>query len=471
MTLTVGSDKGNQATEGYEATKRSSTMPGSSPRQVEPAMAIDRPLRIWQVCESYPPKYGGGAGIIAHQISHALAALGHDVRVITTESRADLDYAVRTEYDDGIRVDRVNLRYLVDYDPDGWSVGLRSWVRHERAIASVIEEQLAVSVPDIVQYHTTRPFGEAVPRLIARRGVPIVAMLHEAWFICGRLFLLRSPSSELCTGPGPIKCSECMYSHYDGGHARAIFKLSWRLPRLGIFPAYRLLRRRAARRHLTAAIGYSRYSVEVHQRHLPATRYVALGIDLDGLPASRPVRPRTPLRFGFFGGFQNNKGIWHVLDSAARLMRDGLDFELHIWGPPGSDHANELARRGLGDRALARGMYERHEMWDAYCEVDVAVMATTQYENSPRVVLEARAVGAPTIAPDVGGVGESIRHDVDGLLYKFGDPDDLERQMRRILTEPGLLKRLIGGLQPVIDTRTRGAALEAVYRSILAEVA
>lgn len=22
----------------------------------------DRPLRIWQICESYPPKYGGGVG-------------------------------------------------------------------------------------------------------------------------------------------------------------------------------------------------------------------------------------------------------------------------------------------------------------------------------------------------------------------------------------------------------------------------
>ncbi len=236
---------------------------------------------------------------------------------------------------------------------------------------------------------------------------------------------------------------------------------------MNVYPAYRLLRRRSARRHLTAAFGYSRYIVEVHRRHLPATRYVPLGINLDGLPASRPTRPRTPLRFGFFGGFQNNKGIWDVLDSAARLKREGLEFELHIWGPPGTDETSELAVRGLLDRVHLRGLYERREMWEAYCDVDVAVMATTQSENSPRVVLEARAVGAPAIAPEQGGIGESIRHDVDGLLYRFRDAADLERQMRRVLTKAGLFGRLSTGLRPVMDTRTRGAALAAAYRSIL----
>lgn len=442
-------------------------MTGSVP--VDPTPATDSSLRIWQICENYPPKYGGGAGVIAQDISQALAGQGHDVRVLTTESRPDADYAVRTDYDNGIQVERVNLRYLVDHDPDGWTVGMRSWVRHERAISSVIEDQLAAWAPDIVQYHTTRPFGEAVPRLLARRGIPVVAMLHEAWFICARFWLVRSPLSEPCSGPGPVKCFECMYSHYDGGHARALLKLSWRLPRLGVYPAYRLLRRRVVRRHLTAAIGYSTYMVGVHQRHVPATRYLTLGINLDGLPASRPARPRTPLRFGFFGGFQNNKGVWHVLDSAARLKQDGLDFELHIWGPAGSGDTNEIEARGLADHVSLRGMYERRGVWEAYREIDVAVMASTWYENSPRVILEARAVGAPAIAPAVGGIRESIRDDVDGLLYVFRDLDDLERQMRRILTEPGLVNRLIDGLRPVIDTRSRGAALEAAYRSVLAE--
>lgn len=429
----------------------------------------DQALRIWQICESYPPKYGGGAGIIAKDISEALAARGHEVVVLTTESRPDADYSVRTEHKNGVRVDRVNLRYLVERDPDGWQLGTRDWIRHERRIASLIDGYLGRWRPDIVHYHTTRPFGEVAPLRIARGGIPIVAMLHEAWFICARLMLLRSPMSEPCTGPGAVKCLECMYSHYDHSHTRATLKLSWRLPRLGVYPAYRLLRRRSARRALSGALAYSRFIVDVHQPHLHGVRYVPIGINLDGIPSALPHRPRTPLRFGFFGGFQPNKGIWHLLDAAARLKQEGLEFELHIWGPADSDDVREIAARGLTDRVHMNGMYSSDEMWDAYCRIDVAVMATTVSEPLGRIPLEARAVGAPAIVPAIGGLRESVRDDVDGLHYRFADGSDLERQMRRILTEPGLFARLSAELLPVLDTRTRGAALETAYRSILAE--
>jgi glycosyltransferase involved in cell wall biosynthesis len=428
----------------------------------------EQALRIWQICESYPPKYGGGAGVAAKDISQALAELGHDVRVLTTESRPDGEYGVRADTNGAIRIDRVNLRYLVDRDPDGWSVGIKAWVRHERQIARLFDEQLADWRPDIVQYHTTRPFGEVAPCLLARHGIPVVAMLHEAWFVCPRLMLLRSPLSEPCAGPGPVKCPECMYSHYDSSHVRAALKLSWRIPRLGIYPAYRLLRRRAARQALSGAIGYSHFMVDVHRPHVRAVMYIPIGINLEGIPTSLPARPRTPLRFGFFGGFQPTKGIWHVLDAAAGLARDGLDFELHIWGPAKPEDAGAVRARSLGDRVRLRGMYSAEEMWDTYCQIDVAVMATTVSEPLGRIPLEARAVGAPAIVPAIGGLRESVRDDIDGLLFKFGDAADLERQMRRVLTEPELFARLSAELLPVIDTRTRGAALEAAYRTIIA---
>ena len=430
----------------------------------------DRPLRIWQICESYPPHYGGGAAIIVRDISHALAGRGHDVQVLTTESRPGADYTGRIEPDESVRVERINLRYFRERDPDGWQLGMRAWRRHERRIAQLIEERIRSWRPDIVQYHTTRPFGEGAPLAIARNGLPIVAMLHEAWFLCARLMLLRSPQSEPCSGPGPVKCLECMYSHYDGGHRQALPKLTWRLPRLGIYPAYRLWRRRAARRALTGAVGYSHFMVDAHQTRTGGeARYVPIGINLAGVPATRPSRPRKPLRFGFFGGFQPNKGIWSVLDAAAALKRQGLEFELHIWGPQDGDETAEVAARDLEDRVLLRGVYAPREMWETYREIDVAVMATTVCEPFGRVPLEARAVGAPTIAPAIGGLGESIRDDVDGLLFEFGDVKELERQMRRVLTEKGLFERLVAGLLPTIDTRTRGEVLEATYRSILAE--
>jgi glycosyltransferase involved in cell wall biosynthesis len=86
--------------------------------------------------------------------------------------------------------------------------------------------------------------------------------------------------------------------------------------------------------------------------------------------------------------------------------------------------------------------------------------------KNDRIPLE--AAGAPTIAPAIGGIAETIRDGVDGLLYKFRDAKELEQKMRRVLEEPELVRRLIANLRPVPDTRERGAAVEQFCYQVLA---
>jgi glycosyltransferase involved in cell wall biosynthesis len=262
-----------------------------------------------------------------------------------------------------------------------------------------------------------------------------------------------------------------MYSYYDGSQARALLKLPWRIIKLGPLPAYRLWRRSVARRGVSGGVGYSKFMSAVHQPHLPGkVSYIPLGINLTNLPDRPALRPRTPLRFGFVAGFQLSKGIWHVLDAVKSLKQIGLEFELHIWGPGQESNQHAITSRDLDDRVRLRGMYAPDEKWQVYNEIDVAIMATTVCEPLGRVPLEAAAVGAPTIAPAIGGITETIEDGVDGLLYRFQDPKDLERQMRRVLEEPSLFQSLVAGLKPVPDTRTRAVEVEKFYFEILGQL-
>jgi D-inositol-3-phosphate glycosyltransferase len=95
------------------------------------------------------------------------------------------------------------------------------------------------------------------------------------------------------------------------------------------------------------------------------------------------------------------------------------------------------------------------------------LMATTVVEPFGLVVQEARATGAPTIAPAIGGLAEQIRHGVDGLLYRFRDPEDLERQMLRVLTEPELLESMLRSQPQPLDRAEALASMEAFYRRVL----
>jgi glycosyltransferase involved in cell wall biosynthesis len=322
--------------------------------------------------------------------------------------------------------------------------------------------------PELVQYNTNRPFGEAPLFALARAGIPIVYVFHEAWLICARLMLLRSPGREQCDGPSLVRCTECVYSHYDLSHARALAKLPWRFARFGVTPLYRYLRRRRARGLIHAGLAYSEFMARVHSPHLSApVHHVPFGINLDGLPARPALRRHRPLRFGFVGGLQDTKGIGDVLTATAELAAKGHDFEVHVWGPGVERRGEQPASKEPTGRVVFRSMYGLGELWDVYSQMDVALMATTVREPFGRVPLEAAAMGVPSIAPAVGGIVETIRHDVDGLLYAFGDAGDLGRQMGRLLDEPGLLERLAANLRAPLDTRTQVPVVESLYLRLL----
>jgi glycosyltransferase involved in cell wall biosynthesis len=426
-------------------------------------------MRVLHITETFPPEYGGGAAIYTADVSHFLSRRGHAVCVVCAESAPGAEYSVRRERREGVDVLRVNLPYFKEVDPEGWELTLGEWRRHERRVSSVVVDAARQFRPDLIHFHTARPFGEGTLLDIARLGLPMVAMLHDAWLLCARVMLLRSPFEEACGGPGVMRCLFCMYSQYDRPLWYAWAKLPWRIGRLGAYRAYRLWRRYRARRVLDAAVGYSSFITEAHRRHLRGVSvYVPLGINLVGLPVDRPLRPRSPVRLGFVAGFQPTKGLLAVLDALAELRREGMEgFQLSVFGPSRPEDQLQIDRRGLTGTVVIRGSYDGSMALGIYNDMDVAIMATVVVEPFGRVPLEAAAVGVPTVAPAVGGIVESIRHGVDGLLYRFRNTADLKDQLARLLQEEGLISRLAANLRPVPDTRVAAGAIEEFYELVL----
>lgn len=155
--------------------------------------------------------------------------------------------------------------------------------------------------------------------------------------------------------------------------------------------------------------------------------------------------------------------------SLVSQIDSGAETAGHVWEPGQAQGRLEVNGRGLGCHILLRGMYGPADLWTVYQEMDVALMATTVCEPFGRVSQEAASVGVPTIAPAVRGITEQIRDGLDGQRYRFRDPCDLQRQMRRILTELGLLPALIGNLRTPQDTREASAEVETFYLEVLAK--
>lgn len=56
--------------------------------------------------------------------------------------------------------------------------------------------------------------------------------------------------------------------------------------------------------------------------------------------------------------------------------------------------------------------------------------------------MEAMACGLCVVSTNVGGIPYLLEHETDALLVPPNDPEAMAAAVRRILTEPGLAKRL-----------------------------
>ena len=356
---------------------------------------------------------------------------------------------------------RVGLRYFETLDPEGWELGVAGYRRHEERLWASMEPIIADTKPDVAIMHFVRPFGEAFLRRLSDRGIPVTALLHDAWAICQRYQLIQSPQGRPCSGPSVGKCAMCVYTNCERPPAVSMLRAPFRFIRRGPLRFKRLLARRAAGRDLKSFVAYSDHMFRTFRRVYPdKTVKIPLGIDLEGLPSHRPPRPHAPFRFGFVGGFQPHKGVWDVLRAAKSLAQERRVFQVHVWGPGQEGRRGEVEAEGLAGVVQLRGVYPLEERWNVFAEMDLLLMATTQVEPFGRVVGEAAASGVPTIAPAIGGITEQIRDGVDGFLFPFKSSAGLAERMARAM-EPTTYTGLVEALASVLDTRQAIVLLES----------
>jgi len=132
---------------------------------------------------------------------------------------------------------------------------------------------------------------------------------------------------------------------------------------------------------------------------------------------------------------RSEKALDVLLHSAARLREDFPGLRVLIAGD-GPDRARVEAvaeRLGLSNRVDMTGA--RTDVPDVLAAIDVAVICS-DYEGSPRSILEFMDAGKPIVATAVGGIPEVIDDGVHGVLVPPRDEAALAAAVRRLLRDP-----------------------------------
>lgn len=413
-------------------------------------------MRISIAVHHFPPRHTGGAELRAARTASQLQARGLAVQVICVEhtNRGPRDGVDREDgcYE-GIPVQRLSFDLAAAPNQSVWEYD-NAW------IGRYLEHHLAENRPDV--FHLIGGYllsGRAL-RSAQRLGIPTVLTLTDFWFLCPRIQMWRS-NRHLCDAlPDAAACARCL------AEEKRRFRLPGRVaPRLaGAYWHARkdLARRIEARRaflfetlHRTDCIvSPSRFLRRFFvQAGIAPERivFVRQGRDFPDAHPRHLGRPAGPnLEVGYIGKIAPHKGV-HLLFEAVRRL-PGAAVGVHVYGDASGfpRYEKRLRQQAKGDARLTlEGRFPPEALARVLRGLDVLVLPSVWYENSPNAILEAFAHHTPVIVSNAGGMAELVEHEVSGLHFRIGDAGDLARQLQRLVEQPTLLKTLRAGIPPV----------------------
>ncbi len=139
----------------------------------------------------------------------------------------------------------------------------------------------------------------------------------------------------------------------------------------------------------------------------------------------------------FVGRLSNEKGIrflmeaWRGVDRPLTVVGDGPEAE--------------RARREAPSNVVFLGEKTRAEALKLIQSAEFLVFPSTWHEGFPMTILEAAAVGTPTVASNLGGRAETVVEGETGALFESKNVADFQKVARSLFEKPEIARRLGAG--------------------------
>ncbi|OQY48149.1 MAG: hypothetical protein B6242_03135 [Anaerolineaceae bacterium 4572_78] len=427
-------------------------------------------MKIIIAVHHFPPKYTSGAELRAFRTAQALQKRGYEVRAVCVENidkGPDGGVTWRDEIYDGVPVRRLSFNLESAPDPFRWSYD-NLW------IGDHLSTMLANYKPDIFHLVSGYIMSGRALHAAYRHNIPTVLSLTDFWFLCPRITMLRSDGHVSTLPIDPVQCSKCLAEEQrryrlPGQYAPKLTDVYWKYQHGHI----ERIQDRLNFLHDTL----NQVNAIISPSQFLRSLFIETGTDPNSIIFSRQGHdfshvssgllqkiPSDTLRIGYVGQIAPHKGV-HVLFEAVRLLPNA-NVMVKAYGDatPFPSYTAQLQKLATHDERLElAGVYQRKNVSKVLQELDVIVVPSVWYENSPNSMLESFAHKTPVIASDLGGMAELVLHGQNGLLFEVGNPNSLAEQLQHLLDESDLLLSLRSGITPIKSTTQELDELEAIY--------
>jgi len=381
----------------------------------------------------YPPHHFGGYELVwASGVEH-LRARGHEVRVLTTDTRTE---SPEPDSDDVYRELRWHLR-----DGEFERLGPLARLAMARHNHRVLGRHLTGFRPDAVAWWSMGGLTLTMLESVRRRGLPAVAFVHDDWLDYGRHV---DPWLRAFSGPRRARLAP-----FAERLARIPASVDF-----GDAAAYVFVSDFTRRHALSLGLGLRRTDV-AHS-----------GIHPDYLGPAPEQDWRW--RLLYVGRLDPRKGVDLAVEALAHLRPEARLEIAGGWDKKEEARLGEVAARlGVEGRVRFAGQLDRPGLLAAYGTADAVLFPVRWEEPWGLVPLEAMARGRPVVATGRGGSAEYLRDEENCLLVEAGDPAALAAALGRVAADPALREQLRAGGLATAPLHTEQVFNEAVEQAIL----
>ncbi len=424
--------------------------------------------RILYISFGYEPYWSGGMVYNELGLMRHLIQLGHKITHFTA-CRYDLSYKpyLKRKY-----INRIDSIEIVNspsvYDPFCYRVNPRNHCINNM-IDDFTRKVIGLVSPDIAHMSDLRMHAASIIDVLYSMGIPMIKTMHNYWDICPKGDLMIN-DEKLCEDyDNGNSCIRCLspYTAYKipffhrikgtipYGRLRPLLK-PWRrykslvgsreqasMPESMEYSSQAYFNRRkyfieklnkCSLIHVSSADVADRFS----KYNINKDRIKTISLSVDGLTNIKPKEDYAshyPVVFGYRGEIHRRKGILTLLDAFSRL--DQTKAKLIIYGEGERKIFKVYLERGLNIEY--RGAYDRKRLNDVLNEIDVGIVPSIWAEIFGIVGLEYINARVPVIASNIGGIGEWLINEKNGLLVDPGDVDELTMAMERFIRDPTLI--------------------------------
>jgi glycosyltransferase involved in cell wall biosynthesis len=415
--------------------------------------------RVLHVPYTYFPDSGGGTEVYVRNLVQGLAKLGY-ISSVAAPGTANIRYEDEGEPIYRFQTDSSQSLDLAYGVPDDVAA------RNFRTIVEGLQ-------PGVVHLHArTSAVSERLCDVAHDAGARVVFTYHTPTVSCARGTMMLY-GKEPCDGfIERQRCTSCALAAL--GVPRAFGALTASIPnRLAeAFAALSKIARPAAAARIPALIGETRAQFQsfmakvddivvlcqwtrdvlarngVPDEKISLSRHGVADIALAGHAAVGDKH--GPLKLAYFGRIDRTKGPDLLVSAIATIPRANVTLDIFALLPPGrSAAAEELEAWVAHDRRLTlRNTVAAHAVRQTMSDYDLIAIPSRWLETGPLVALEAFAAGVPVLGADLGGIAESVRNGVDGILVQPDDVNAWSAAILKLACNHALVNELKSNIRP-----------------------